>query len=572
MVDQSNLSDFGAAETSETDLYECEICRREFDSTKGRGIHRANSHGEEEIKQVLIAELQTLADKLGKPPGLRDMTQYGAHSSKTYQKKFGSWNDALKAADLGINKERDVAKSVLRDDLIRLADELNRTPTSRDVAKKGKYATSTYSNKFGTWNNAIQEAGLGLVRQRNITREELLLELERLTEELSHPPTAYDMREVGRFSVSTYSNEFGSWNSALQQAGISLNKCINIPESELLTDIRRLHNELNRVPTADTIREGGAHSVKTYERTFGSWNNALKEAGFEVNNRSNIPESELLDELQRLGDEIGRTPRATDMEKEGQFGSATYATAFGSWNHALQKAEFELNVRSDIPKSELIEDIQHLENKLGHTPGRREIDKYGQFDSTTCASTFGTWNNALREANLIPNEKRNIPKLELLSELQRLEKELGRRPIRDEMVQHGKFGHSVYTLRFGSWNDALIEAGFEPNKMLDPEHLDHVVRSTWELEIADLLLDAGVNYEYESLKIEYGESRIYTPDFVTDQYVIEVKGVIYGNEQKKAKAAISHLDDREYVVVGTKLPADIYIPWEEREKICRLFE
>jgi len=40
----------------------------------------------------------------------------------------------------------------------------------------------------------------------------------------------------------------------------------------------------------------------------------------------------------------------------------------------------------------------------------------------------------------------------------------------------------------------------------------------------------------------------------------------------KAEAAMDALDEREYVVVGTELPADIHIPWEDRETIPELFE
>jgi hypothetical protein len=92
--------------------------------------------------------------------------------------------------------------------------------------------------------------------------------------------------------------------------------------------------------------------------------------------------------------------------------------------------------------------------------------------------------------------------------------------------------------------------------------------------MAELLLKVGVDYEYESLEISYGDGSTYTPDFVTNQYVIEVKGHLYEPEKviKKARAAITELDDRQYVVVGTAIPADIHIPWENRGQITELFE
>jgi len=569
--DQSILADFVSSSNSQSELYECEICGDSFDSSKGRGVHRAHSHSEEEIKEVLIEELQNLANELGETPSQRDMTRQGPYSVKTYQKKFGSWNGALEKADLEVNKEQSIAKSELLDELTRLSAELERTPTSRDVAEKGQYAPSNYTKKFESWNCAVREAGLEITRQRDISKDDLLAELKRLADELGHTPTVGEMRQRGKFGVRTYSKEFGSWNDTLREANLEINRRQDVDESELLGEISRLHNEFGRPPSVDIMNSDGDFAVSTYGRVFGSWNNALREAGFEVNNRSNIPELELLNALQRLGDEIGRTPTAADMEQEGQFGWATYETAFGSWNTALREAGFEPNVRGDVPETELRGELQRLKDELGHVPGRREMDDEGSFDSTTYMATFGTWNDALREADLTPNERRDIPKSDLLAELRRLADVLDRTPIRDEMESQGEFSHSVYTHRFGSWNDALIEAGLDPNKIIDPAHLDHIVRSTWELEVADLLLDLDVSYEYESLEIEYGRGRIYTPDFVTDQYIIEVKGAIYTNEKEKAEAAKSKLNDREYVVIGQEIPADIHIPWERRETVARLF-
>lgn len=579
MRDQSSLSDFRSGVDPETDLYECEICGRGFDSAKGRGIHRAKAHDEEEINQVLITELQRLADELGRIPAQRDMTQHGAHSTKTYQKKFGSWNEALKQAGLEINEEQNVTKFDLRDELERLADELERTPTSRDMAKDGTYGVSTYLNKFGSWNDAVREVGLEPTRERNVPREDLIREIQRLAEKLGGTPTVTEMRQHGCYGVSTYSNEFGTWNNALETAGVGTNKEKNVPKSDLLAEIHSLSEDLGRTPSALSMSKKGGYSVGTYERRFGSWNEALREAGLEINNRSDIPEEELLTEIQRLSRKIGRTPTAAHMESKGQFGWKTYKTTFGSWNDAIRKADLAVNVRSDIPGVELLEEIQSLADDLGRTPKMRDMDQHGQFDSTTYKPSFGSWNEALEQAGFEPVRRSDIPESDLIEEIQRLADTLNRPPTRNEVESQGKFSSSIYAYRFGTWTDALIEAGYEPHKALNPDYLDHRVDSVPELVIADMLLDAGVEYENEGMKITYDDGRTYTPDFVTEDYVIEYKGQDWGEmynkevtAKDKAEAAMDALDQREYVVVGTELPADIHIPWEDRETIPELFK
>lgn len=145
---------------------------------------------------------------------------------------------------------------------------------------------------------------------------------------------------------------------------------------------------------------------------------------------------------------------------------------------------------------------------------------------------------------------------------QYVEKEMSQYEIADEL------GISAPTVR--NWlNRHSIEVR---SNEFDPNHLSHLVRSTWELAVANLLRDAGVDYEYESLEIEYGDGCTYTPDFVTDNYVIEVKGHIYSDEVKKARAAMKHLDTREYVVIGRELPANIHIELEERAALHNLFK
>lgn len=48
----------------------------------------------------LIAEIQSIADQLGRPPSLREIDELSSYSRSTYQDRFGSWNDAVEEAGL----------------------------------------------------------------------------------------------------------------------------------------------------------------------------------------------------------------------------------------------------------------------------------------------------------------------------------------------------------------------------------------------------------------------------------------------------------------------------------------
>lgn len=53
-------------------------------------------------------------------------------------------------------------------------------------------------------------------------------------------------------------------------------------------------------------------------------------------------EEELLDEIRRLADDVGRSPpRKRDMDEYGNHASRTYTYRFGSWSDAVREAGFE---------------------------------------------------------------------------------------------------------------------------------------------------------------------------------------------------------------------------------------
>jgi hypothetical protein len=95
MSEQSSLSHFGSGDSSQTDQYECGICGRSFDSTVGRGAYMPQTHDESEIRTELLAELQNLADELGRTPHQLDMDQQGGYGTKPYRAAFGSLTKTL---------------------------------------------------------------------------------------------------------------------------------------------------------------------------------------------------------------------------------------------------------------------------------------------------------------------------------------------------------------------------------------------------------------------------------------------------------------------------------------------
>ena len=58
-----------------------------------------------------------------------------------------------------------------------------------------------------------------------------------------------------------------------------------------------------------------------------------------------IPREDLLEELRRLADALGSTPRQCDVEEHGKYSKNTYHRRFGSYRDACREAGLQPNGR-----------------------------------------------------------------------------------------------------------------------------------------------------------------------------------------------------------------------------------
>lgn len=107
----------------------------------------------------LINILQTLEKELDRAPTVNDVRNLGeiVPDVSTFERRFGSWIDALKAAGIeGAHNRSD--ETILRQ-LARLADRLDRAPTKREVDADPTAASSgLYTKRFGKFSTAVELA------------------------------------------------------------------------------------------------------------------------------------------------------------------------------------------------------------------------------------------------------------------------------------------------------------------------------------------------------------------------------------------------------------------------------
>ncbi len=115
----------------------------------------------------------------------------------------------------------------------------------------------------------------------------------------------------------------------------------------------------------------------------------------------------------------------------------------------------------------VIAEIQRVARLLNISRlSKREFDKHHELGGlSTAGYQFGSWNRAVRAAGLEPNPQGMgsepvITDIELLEEIIRLHRHLGKRPSDREMGRFGKFSPKPYNDRWGTFVRAR-EAAYE---------------------------------------------------------------------------------------------------------------
>lgn len=106
------------------------------------------------------------------------------------------------------------------------------------------------------------------------------------------------------------------------------------------------------------------------------------------------------------------------------------------------------------------------------------------------------------------------------------------------------------------------------------EELGHVVRSSWEEEVARMLVDNNIDYEYESKTFEYDEFT-YTPDFFIGNFVIEVKGFVDPRSMGQASMFMKvNSPEYNYIVISDsdEMDCDEFIKWKNKERLLEVID
>ena len=172
-------------------------------------------------------------------------------------------------------------KQLVIDEFQEVISKLNKVPTRAEFDEQSRISKNSAVSKFdNSYNNLIIEAGFHPNKSFQIEKEDLIKEIQRLDNEYKVVDREL-MSEEGLYSPDTCEDRFDSWNNALRESGVGINKVHEIDKEDYLEEIKRVKEELDEVPTGHQMNEYGKHPAKSYNDKFGTYNKAVEKAGFE---------------------------------------------------------------------------------------------------------------------------------------------------------------------------------------------------------------------------------------------------------------------------------------------------
>lgn len=160
----------------------------------------------------------------------------------------------------------------------------------------------------------------------------------------------------------------------------------DISDNDLLSDLRRVAADQSEQQVKQrTYKERGKYGVTTVIRRFGSWNAAVEAAGLDTTVERNVADEKLFSALYDLWVGLGRQPSYSEVQKSAcPFHVATYARRFGSWRGALEAFVTYANSEEMAPPTVIAEATGGMPRRTSRSPDLRLRFKVLQRDRFRC--------------------------------------------------------------------------------------------------------------------------------------------------------------------------------------------
>ncbi|MDP6723165.1 MAG: hypothetical protein QGF59_31175 [Pirellulaceae bacterium] len=231
----------------------------------------------------------------------RDVEQLGLtevivqqQDAKLYQSAcdhFGTWETALQYAGVDI---RHAAPLSSRDCVLREIRKLcvrGCNLTTASAMKRDRRLYDAARHHFGTWQNALREAGINLEhvrlpkKPRTLDKDKIIRQLHKRHEaglSMKRNDVCLDNRALATAAI----NAFHSWRRALAAAGLAPEELLaargNRWSKERIIELIHARQREGKPINYSAIRREDSALISAARRYFGNWSKALLAAGVDA--------------------------------------------------------------------------------------------------------------------------------------------------------------------------------------------------------------------------------------------------------------------------------------------------
>jgi hypothetical protein len=289
-------------------------------------------------------------------------------------------------------------------------------------------------------------------------------------------------------------------------------------KEQVIQSLRDEAEKLGHAPFKNEWRGvPGKTSIQNY---FGTWNNALKEAGIEPNLHMNPTREEVIDDIKLVAKNLGRPPKRAEYLEMGKY---TSINRFGGWNSFIDEIGFKRMM--NVTKQNLIDSLVDVADAIGRSPTYIEYCKHSLgYSREMVYKHYKHYDDLIRDANL-PVPKRDVryegvSEEWLISQVCTVAQDLGYTPSALEFTEFSKTCAGTVSYKFGSYSKFVKLAGLPPNRSF-PANDGHIVHSRFELSVDNFLSSIQLKH---NVQVRVCKDRLWTCDFVVGDAWIECDG------------------------------------------------
>lgn len=349
--------------------------------------------------------------------------------------------------------------------------------------------------------------------QVSLTKEFLINEFNRYHEEFGTYPMKTEINAHPDYpSSSVYVSNWGTWGIFLETIGVTDESGWYICDLNVIRSIYEKANNLSEINNK-LMKKRSIKEINDKAKEFGfKIKSFVNRKHYDVSNKENKLQSSI-DGLVDLSVDLGRCPGITEYNEYAKINGLYHGREFTNLtgNRYSEMCSQYINYSNKDTKTneQLITELKKLKEKIGRVPKGCELKSYGLAERKTYMRRFKMTYQELIESlgweNLTAKKTRRSSE-EMLNDLQILYIKLGRVPNYNDIDNEPNMAtYSSYKFKFGSLKNALNNINITESEVNQDSSMGNVClnkkgeicRSTPELIISNFMIDNNIKYTPE---------------------------------------------------------------------------